>query len=115
VGSGIGIFGIALLVLSILDIFSKPGYSQALIQKKDRTRSYLNTAWTIGLIRGAIIAVIIFFLAKPAALLFSATEAVNILRIIGLSILIQSFNNIAVIYFHKELEFQKVFKLKLDV
>ncbi|MDZ7836936.1 MAG: oligosaccharide flippase family protein [Actinomycetota bacterium] len=62
-----GIFGIALLVLSILESFTNTGYSQALIHKSEETRSYLNTAWTMGLIRGFVIAVAIFFLARPAA------------------------------------------------
>jgi len=34
-----GIFGIALLVLSMLGAFSQTGYSQALIQKKERIES----------------------------------------------------------------------------
>ncbi|MGM0367986.1 MAG: oligosaccharide flippase family protein [Actinomycetota bacterium] len=66
-----GVFGIALLVLSILSSFTQTGYSQALIQKKEKTRQYLNTAWTIGLVRGFLIATMIFILAKPAAAIFA--------------------------------------------
>jgi len=105
-----GVFGIALLVLSILDSFSQAGFQQALIQKKGETRSYLDTAWTVGLIRGFIIAGVVFFLAKPAAIFFEAPAAENILRIIGISIILQSLNNIAVLYFQKELQFHKFFK-----
>ncbi len=105
-----GVFGIALLVLSTLDTFSQAGFQQALIQKKGETRSYLDTAWTVGLIRGFIIAGVVFFLAKPAAVFFEAPAAENILRIIGISIILQSLNNIAVLYFQKELQFHKFFK-----
>jgi len=105
-----GVFGIALLVLSTLDTFSQAGFQQALIQKKGETRSYLDTAWTVGLIRGFIIAGVVFFLAKPATIFFKAPAAENILRIIGISIILQSLNNIAVLYFQKELQFHKFFK-----
>ncbi len=105
-----GVFGIALLVLSILDSFSQAGFQQALIQKKGETKHFLNTAWTVGLIRGFIIAGVVFFLAKPATIFFKAPAAENILRIIGISIILQSLNNIAVLYFQKELQFNKFFK-----
>lgn len=105
-----GVFGVALLVLSILESFTNTGYSQALIHSRKETRLYLNTAWTMGLIRSLVIAVAIFFLAKPASLLFSAPNAENIIRVMGIAVLIQGFNNIAILYLHKELEFKKVFK-----
>ena len=105
-----GMFAIALLVLSIFGTFTQTGSQQALIQKKGEIKSYLNTAWTIGLIRGFLITVAVFFLARPAALFFATPDAELILRIIGISIVLQSLNNIAVLYFTKELEFQKFFK-----
>ncbi len=94
----------------MLGAFSQTGYSQALIQKKERIESYFDTAWTIGLIRGFLIAAIVFFLARPAAVFFAAPDAEQILRVIGFSIIIRSFNNIAILYFQKELKFHKFFK-----
>lgn len=102
-----GLFGIALLTLSVLDTFSWPGFTQALIQKKGDTEPYLDTAWTIGVIRGAIIAAILFCAAPLVASFFSAPAADPIVKVIGLAILAQSLSNIAVIYFEKELEFHK--------
>ncbi len=109
-----GLFGIALLVLSILGTFTETGFQKALIQKKGETRSFLDTVWTIGLIRGFIIAAIVFFLAKPATIFFDAPAAEPILRVIGASIILHSLTNIAVLYFQKELEFQKYFKYQLS-
>ena len=105
-----GVFGIALLVLSILGSFSQTGFSQALIQKQEDIRSYLNTAWTVRVVRAVLIAIIVFFLAKPAASFFGAPGAEYILRVIGFSIIIQSLGNIGVLYFQKELKFHKFFK-----
>lgn len=107
-----GIFGIALLVLSTLEVFSQTGYPQALIQKRGEIKHYLNTAWTVGLIRGFLIAIVVFFMSKPAAVFFATPDAEKIVRVIVISIIVRSFNNIAVIYFHRELEFQKFFKYR---
>ncbi|MHA1380610.1 MAG: lipopolysaccharide biosynthesis protein [Candidatus Helarchaeota archaeon] len=104
-----GLFGIALLALSALDIFSQTGFRQALIQKKEETKSYLNTAWTVGIIRGLLIAAILFFIAPFVATFFETPAAELILKVIGIAIILQSFTNIAVIYFEKELKFHKYF------
>jgi len=104
-----GLFGIALLTLSTLDTFSEAGFGQALIQKKEETKSYLNTAWTVGIVRGLLIAVILFFVAPYAAAFFKTPAAEPILKVIGLAIIFQSLTNIAVIYFEKELKFHKYF------
>lgn len=104
-----GLFGIALLALSALDTFSQTGFRQALIQKKEDIKPYLDTVWTVGIIRGFLIAAILFFAAPYVAIFFKSPPAEPILKIIGLAIILQSLTNIAVIYFEKELEFHKYF------
>jgi O-antigen/teichoic acid export membrane protein len=104
-----GLFGITLLCLQTLDTFTQTGFRLALIQKKGDVKSYLNTAWTAGLLRGAIIALFLFFLAPLAASFFEAPQAEPIVKVIGLSILFRSLTNISAIYFEKKLEFHKYF------
>jgi len=101
--------GIALLIMSTLDIFSQTGFQSALIQKKKDIKSYLDSAWTILILRGFILFAILFFIAPYAATFFNAPEAKHIIQVIGFSILFQAFTNIGVIYFQKELEFNKEF------
>lgn len=108
-----GLMGIALLTLSILETFSQPGFHQALIQKKENIDSYLDSAWIILIIRGFMIAAIIYLIAPYASIFFKSPSAKPIIQIIGLSILIEAFTNIGVIYFQKELEFNKQFIYEL--
>jgi len=101
--------GIALLTMSTLETFSQTGFQQALIQKKEDIKSYLNSAWTVLILRGFIIFIILYFIAAYAAIFFKAPEAKSIIRVIGFAILFRAFTNIGVIYFQKELEFNKQF------
>jgi len=107
--SDFGLMGIALLTMSSLETFSQTGFQQALIQKKEDIKSYLNSAWTVLILRGFVLFVILYFIAPYAAIFFDAPEAKPIIRIIGFSILFQAFTNIGVTYFKKELEFNKEF------
>src|SRR3990167_7344642 len=57
-----GVFGIATLVLSLLEIITETGINVFLIQKKD-IKSYINSAWIVSIVRGFIIAIFLFALA----------------------------------------------------
>ncbi len=104
-----GLMGIALLTMSTLETFSQTGFQQALIQKKATIASYLDAVWTVLIIRGFVLFGILYFAAPLAASFFDVPEAKAIIQVIGLSVLFQAFTNIGVIYFQKELEFNKEF------
>jgi O-antigen/teichoic acid export membrane protein len=107
--SDFGLMGIALLTMSTLETFSQTGFQQALIQKKEDIKSYLDSSWTVLILRGFILFTILYFIAPYAAIFFKVPEAKSIIRVIGFAILFKAFTNIGVIYFQKELEFRKQF------
>jgi len=107
-----GLFGIALLTLSTLETFSNTGFQNALIQKKDSIRDYLNTVWTISTLRGIVLYLIVFFIAPYVAIFFNNPESGIIIRIVGLTIIFRGVLNVGTIYFQKELEFNKQFVLQ---
>ncbi|MCD6270366.1 oligosaccharide flippase family protein, partial [bacterium] len=109
-----GLMGIALLTMATLDTFSQTGFQQALVQKKEDIKSYLDSAWTVLILRGFILFAILFFIAPYAAIFFDAPEAKSIIQVIGFAVLLQAFTNIGVIYFQKELEFNKQFIYQLS-
>lgn len=104
-----GLLGIALLTMATLETFSQTGFQAALIQKKEDIKSHLDAAWTVLILRGFILFVILYLIAPYAATFFNAPEAKPIIQVIGFAILLQAFTNIGVIYFQKELEFNKEF------
>jgi len=104
-----GLFGIALLGLSALNTFSQTGFQAALVQKKGDIKPYLDTAWTVHVIRGFVLAAILFGIAPYVASFFGEPAAALLLRVLGLSAVFQGLTNIGVVYFQKELEFHKRF------
>jgi len=110
-----GLLGIALLAMMTLETFSQAGFQQALIQKKEDIKDYLDAAWTVMLLRSLVLFAILFFAAPYVATFFEAPQATTIIRVIGISLLLGGigglggFVNIGVLYFQKELEFNKQF------
>ena len=104
-----GLFGIAMLSLSAVETFSETGFQAALIQKEDHLEPYLDTAWTVSVLRGAILFVILFFSAPAVAKFFDSPQASLLTRVIAITTLITGFRNVGVVFFQKELQFAKQF------
>jgi O-antigen/teichoic acid export membrane protein len=109
-----GLMGIALLAMATLETFSQTGFNAALIQKKENVESYLNSAWTITIFRGIVLFAVLYLIAPYVAIFFKSPEAKPIIQVIGFSILFLAFTNIGIIYFQKELEFNKQFIYQLS-
>jgi len=109
-----GLLGIALLAMMTLETFSQTGLQAALIQRKGKTEDYLSIAWTVSILRGLVLFIILFFTAPYVAIFFDAPAATPIIRVIGITALLQGFTNIGVIYFQKDLEFNKQFFYRLS-
>jgi lipopolysaccharide exporter len=104
-----GLMGITMVVMSMLETFSQTGFQAALIQKKTDIEGYLSTAWTTLALRGIALYGLLYVGAPYAAAFFETPEAAPVIRVAGLIMIMTGFMNIRVIYFKKELEFQKQF------
>lgn len=109
-----GLLGIALLAVSTLETFSQTGFQAALIQKKENVEPYLDTAWTFSAIRGIVLFLILFLLAPVVAKFFNSPQAVLVIKVIAVSTLFSGFRNIGILFFQKELEFNKQFIYELS-
>jgi len=112
--SDFGLMGIALLAMSATETFSQTGFQAALIQKKGDIKDYLDTAWTVSALRGLVLFAVLYLAAPYIALFFDTPAATPMMRVIGLSMLLNGLTNIGVVYFRKELEFNKQFIYQLS-
>ncbi len=105
-----GLMGIVLVTLASLNRFSMLGINQALIQRKeDNIDSFLDTAWSMQLLRGVSIAAIIVLIAPGVAAFFNEPRVTELLRFVAISPLLLGIRNPGIVYFEKDLEFHKKF------
>lgn len=107
--SDFGLVGIATLTIAMLNVFTETGFGMALIQKREDIRSFLNSAWTLSLVRGVIIFIFLILIAPLVAFFFNAPAVTPILQVLAFTVVLQGLTNIGVIAFQKELEFDKQF------
>ncbi len=113
--SQFGIFGIATLMLSLIEILTETGINVVLVQKKEKIEVYINTAWIISIGRGLLIFLAIFLSAGFVSNFFKSEEAKNLLILISFVPLIRGFINPSVAKFQKELNFRKEFFYRISI
>lgn len=104
-----GLFGIASLLLSFLEIITETGVNIVLIQQKSDIKEYFHSAWIVSIMRGIVLSLLIILCAPLISKFFNATASYPIILAIALVPLIRGFINPAIVLFHKELQFQKEF------
>jgi lipopolysaccharide exporter len=104
-----GLVAIALLIIEMANQLTATGFNTALIQKKGDIEGYLDIVWTMLVIRGLLLGILIFVTAPLVASLFDAPTATPIIQAMGTVLVLRGLVNSGVVYFDKELEIHKRF------
>ena len=110
-----GQFGAAALNLSLFEVLTETGVNQALIYSDKKVEELVNPAWTVAIVRGAIISILIALSAWPVSIFFSDSNLIKLILVLSLVPLIKGFINPMTVEFVKELRFEKeaMFRLTL--
>jgi lipopolysaccharide exporter len=104
-----GIYGIASLMLALLEVLTETGINVFLVQDDGQIKDYLDTAWVVSIARGILISAVMFSLARPISLFFKTPQSFEIILFISIVPFLRGFINPSIIRFQKELTFKKEF------
>lgn len=105
-----GLVAMAMILISLLEAISDMSFDVALIQNQNADRSQYDTVWTMSIVRGAVIAIIILSLAEPAARFFDESRLRELLLWLAISSFLSGFTNVGIVDFRKDLVFHKEFR-----
>ena len=103
-------FGLVALATSFsfaIDSLSYLGVGEALVRERAVDRVLYDTAFTIGVLRGSITALIIVACAWPAARFFGDARLTSIFLVLGFAIFMSSLGNIGTVDFQRDMAFGK--------
>ncbi len=103
-----GLLGIAVIVVAFIERVTTVNLNLFLMQKTESIHEDIDTIWTIGVLKGIFFYGIIFFSAPFVVGFFGTPGAVNVLRVIALVFVINSFVNGALVYLQKNMEMEKL-------
>jgi len=110
-----GFFAIASIVLALVELITETGINIVLTQKKEEIDKYINTAWTVSIIRGFIISAVIILSAPFVSSFFNSSQTMGLIMLVSIVPLVRGFINPSVVKFIKDLEFRKEFIYRVSV
>lgn len=112
-----GLFGMALTIVAALNALTTIGLNQTIIANKfdtrDELKAHLDTVWTVELIRGFVIALLVWASAFPMSRFYGQAQLSIVIPILGLITLVQGFQNIGLVILRKEISFARIFWYEL--
>lgn len=92
--SDYGLIGMLAVFIALSNTLIDSGFASALIQKKNRTDLDLNTVFYFNIFISIVCYTILFFCAPLIAAFYKTPLLVTILRVLGLNLILGSFNSI---------------------
>lgn len=105
-----GLIAMAMTIIAALELLGAFSFDMALIQNLQADRRHYDTVWTFNLIFAAISAALLVLLAGAMAAFYSEPRLEYVMYWLSLGTLIQGFENVGVVAFRKQMEFDKEFK-----
>jgi len=106
--SDFGLMGICLIVTRGIEIFTETGFGAALIHRQNKFEEAKDTTFTLMVIRGIVLSLIIIIIAPFIADYYEESVLGRLIRVFALSFFISGFNNINVVVLQKELDFRRL-------
>jgi lipopolysaccharide exporter len=100
-----GIVAMASVVVTFADMIFDLGINVALVQHKNPSQAYYNTAWTLRILQTVCVALLLAVLAPFAAEYYKDPRVTAVMQVMAFSLLVASFENVGIINFQKELRF----------
>lgn len=104
-----GTVALVTVIIAILGVFVDSGFSTALIQKKEVDDLDYSSVFYFSLFICITLYVVLFFVSPIIANFYNNTELTNIIRVLGLTLIISGFKSIQNAYVTRNMIFKKYF------
>lgn len=108
-----GIVGMAMLVVGLAQAFMDFGATTALLRKNEVTADEIDSAWTLKLIQGLLVALALVMVSPWAASYFTEPRVVVVLWVLAVCVLLDGASNIGLTLAQKAFDFSLEFRLNV--
>ena len=102
-----GIAALAITAIGLLQTFSDIRIGQALVGTDEVTPAHLDTAFTLGLLRGLLVAVVLGAGASVFAGFMNQPALTDVLRVLAVVAVIDGFKNPAFLLYRRDIDFSR--------
>jgi O-antigen/teichoic acid export membrane protein len=106
-----GLIGMIMIFIAVAQSFVDSGFTQALIRKKDCTEKDYNTVFYFNILVSVLFYIILFFSAGLISSFFNQVELINIIKVMGLSVILNGFGIVQGAQLTKEIDIKTQTKI----
>lgn len=107
-----GLWAVCTTLVRAIKVFTETGFTSALIQRQDRAEEARDTAFTLLILRGAVITLITIAAAPLFAGFYEQPILQSLVSVLAIAFLITGFHNINTVFYEKELKFRRLVYLE---
>ncbi|MBO5339048.1 MAG: lipopolysaccharide biosynthesis protein [Clostridia bacterium] len=104
-----GIIALVTVIINICNVFVTSGFSSALIQKKDVDDIDFSTVLYFGFVFSVVLYILLFFAAPMISSFFEYEKLVDVIRVMGIGLVVASINSVQRSMVSRRLQFRKFF------
>ena len=103
----VGVVGAAVVAINYLTIIKDLGFGAALIQKRGDVNEAANTVFTINIILGFLLSLLVIPLAPYVGNYYNEPQVTSVLRWLGISFAINAFGAVHVVWLLRDLDYRR--------
>ena len=104
-----GVVAITMIVVGLFEMLSDTGHGAAIIRHRNPTREHYDTAWTVYVAVGLVLAAVIYPVAPFTNVYFHDQRAVLVMQCLSVRAILGGLENVGVLDFKRDLRFGSVF------
>lgn len=108
-----GFVAMATSFIALIELLGAFGFDTALIRLQAVTRHHLDTAWTLNVITGTVIATLLVTGSGVAAAYYNEPRLTNVIGVLAVSSIVGALENVGVVQFRIQLDFAAEFRFQL--
>jgi O-antigen/teichoic acid export membrane protein len=108
-----GLMALAMTLISVVDTVLEVPLIQALIRLKHIAKSHLDTAFTIGILRGFVLSIIVVGAAWPFSLIFHDSRLIVLVAILAIGPISRSLYSPSMVGFARQMSFRPAFTAEI--
>jgi len=108
-----GLVAMATAMIAFVELFGSFGLEIALIQRPGASREHFDSAWTMNVLIGVSVGLVLLASAWPLSRFYGEPRLIPLVAFLALGPLVQGLENIGVVAFRKELNFDREFRFLL--
>jgi len=110
----IGLYSVALAIISVMQVIRDFGLVNFLIQKKELTKDYISTAWGLSLLLGGTLFLVVQLGATLLGRFYSNETITTIARIVAFNFLLLPLNSVCLALLKRDMKFHLVMRINMS-